>query len=93
MKVFTVTGLSRSGKTTTIENLIKEFNKRGYAVGTVKEIHYEKFAIDTEAKHIPPQSGGALTVTARGEKETDILYVGKSLFMKFCRIITKISLF
>ncbi|HHT83717.1 MAG: molybdopterin-guanine dinucleotide biosynthesis protein MobB [Christensenellales bacterium] len=78
MKVFTVTGLSRSGKTTTIENLIKEFNKRGYAVGTVKEIHYEKFAIDTEGKNTyRHRAAGALTVTARGEKETDILYVGK----------------
>lgn len=78
MKVFTLTGLSGSGKTTTIECLIKELKKRGYSVGTVKEIHYEKFTIDTEGKNTyRHRQAGANTVTARGLKETDVLYKGK----------------
>ncbi len=51
MKVLTVTGLSGSGKTTVIENLIKELKRRGYSIGSVKEIHYEAFAIDTPGKN------------------------------------------
>ena len=39
MKVLTVTRLSGSGKTTVIENLIKELKRRGYSIGSVKEIH------------------------------------------------------
>lgn len=78
MKVFTVTGLSGSGKTSTIECLIKELNKRGYSVGTVKEIHYQNFTIDTEGKNtFRHRQAGASTVTARGNNETDILYKGK----------------
>jgi molybdopterin-guanine dinucleotide biosynthesis protein B len=32
MKVFSVIGLSKSGKTTTIENIIKELRRRNYTV-------------------------------------------------------------
>ena len=46
MKVFSVVGVTKSGKTTTIEQIIKEFIRRGYSVGSVKEIHFEQFAID-----------------------------------------------
>ncbi len=77
MKVFTLLGLSGSGKTSTIECLIKELNKRGYSVGTIKEIHFEKFRMDTEGKNTyRHREAGADTVTARGIYETDILYKG-----------------
>lgn len=77
MKVFTVLGLSKSGKTTTIEKLIAELKKRGYSVGTVKDIHFEAFTMDTEGKNTwRHRQAGADTVTARGIKETDILYKG-----------------
>ena len=48
MKVFSVIGLTKSGKTTTIENIIKELRKRNYTVGSVKEIHFEKFKMDVD---------------------------------------------
>ena len=75
MKVFAVTGTSGSGKTTTIEALIAQLRRRGYRVGSVKEIHYEAFAIDTPASntHRHRQAGAEL-VTARGHGETDLLY-------------------
>lgn len=38
MRVFSVVGVSRSGKTTVVEELTKELTKRGYNVGTVKSI-------------------------------------------------------
>lgn len=75
MKVFSVIGYTKSGKTTTIEKLIVELKKRGYSVGSVKDVHYEKFAIDSEGTntHRHKMAGSEL-VTARGKYETDILF-------------------
>lgn len=75
MKVFSVYGYSKSGKTTTIEMLIKELKKRGYSVGTVKEIHYEKFTMEVEGSNTDRhRKAGADLVAARGLYETNILY-------------------
>lgn len=75
MKVFSVFGITKSGKTTTIENIIKELKRRGYSVGSVKEIHYEKFAIDTEGSNTDRhRKAGSELVTARGLHETDVLF-------------------
>ncbi|MGI6594965.1 MAG: molybdopterin-guanine dinucleotide biosynthesis protein B [Christensenellales bacterium] len=77
MRVFSITGLSGSGKTSTIEHIIKELNARGYTVGTVKEIHFEAFKMDTEGKNTwRHRQAGADTVTARSATETDVLYKG-----------------
>lgn len=78
MKVFSVIGISKSGKTTTIENIIKELRKREYTVGTVKEIHYDKFRIDSEGTNTyRHKMAGSQLVTARGMYETDILFQSK----------------
>jgi len=78
MKVFSVIGISGSGKTTTIENIIKELRKRNYSVGSVKEIHYEKFKIDAEGTNTQRhKAAGSMLVTARGAYETDILFQRK----------------
>jgi len=79
VKVFTVVGTSGSGKTTVIEAVVAEFTRRGYNVGSVKEIHFEAFAIDpapTSNTH-RHRSAGASLVTARGYRETDVLYPEK----------------
>lgn len=74
MRVVMVKGFSKTGKTTTVTELIKELRKRGYSVGTVKDIHYEGFAMDHPGtdtyKH---GQAGAQRVTALGNQETDIL--------------------
>lgn len=78
MKVFSVIGHSCSGKTTTIECIIRELRNRGYSVGAVKEIHNEAFKIDTEGKNTyRMREAGADTVTALGYYETDVMYRGK----------------
>ncbi len=78
MKVFSVIGISKSGKTTTIENIIKELRRRKYTVGSVKEIHYEKFKIDIEGSNTyRHKDAGSQLVTARGMYETDILFQNK----------------
>ncbi len=79
MKVFSVCGISGSGKTTTVEKIIAELKQRGYRVGSVKEIHFEAFQIDPSPtsntrRH---REAGAGLVTARGYFETDILYQEK----------------
>lgn len=76
MKVFSVCGISDSGKTTTIELIIAELVRRGYRVGSVKDIHNEEFAIDPreDSNTNRHKRAGATLVTARGYHETDILY-------------------
>lgn len=78
MKVLSVIGISGSGKTTTVVNIIRELKQRGYSVGSVKEIHCKQFAIDTAGTNTDlHRKAGAELVTARGPHETDILYQQK----------------
>jgi len=78
LKALSVIGESKSGKTTIIENIIRELKKRKYSVGSVKEIHYQDFAMDTEGTNTyRHMQAGAQVVTARGNRETDILFPEK----------------
>ena len=78
MKIFSVVGYSKSGKTATIEMVIGELKKRGYKVGSVKEIHNEDFAIDSpDSNTSRHRRAGSELVTARGLSETDIMYPAK----------------
>lgn len=78
MKIISVIGITLSGKTTTIENIIKELRKRKYTVGSVKEIHFESFTMEIEGSNTDRHSkAGAELVTARGMYETDILFPEK----------------
>lgn len=78
MKVLTINGLTKSGKTTTAEHIITELKRRGYSVGSVKEIHYEKFSIDVEGTNTDRhKKAGSSLVTARGMFETDVMFPEK----------------
>ena len=75
MKVINVQGISKTGKTTTVSGIIKELRKRGYTVGSVKEIHFESFTMETEGTNTDiHKKSGAEPVTARGLSETDIMF-------------------
>ncbi|MDI9476770.1 MAG: molybdopterin-guanine dinucleotide biosynthesis protein B [Natronincolaceae bacterium] len=75
MKVLSVIGTSKTGKTTIIENIIRELRRRRYTVGSVKDIHFEKFAMDTEGTNTDRhKKAGSQLVTARGMYETDVLF-------------------
>ena len=82
MKIVVVKGYSKTGKTTVCTSIISELTRRGYSVGSVKDIHFEGFTLDNEnedtGKH---RKAGAATVTALGLYETDIMY-GKRLDIK-----------
>jgi molybdopterin-guanine dinucleotide biosynthesis protein B len=74
LKVFSVFGVSQSGKTTTIEQIIKELIKRGKRVGSVKEIHFEEFTMDVAGSNTwRHKQAGSEMVVARGLKETAVL--------------------
>lgn len=74
MKIISVNGTTKTGKTTTCEALIRHLTLRGYRVGSVKEIHNEAFAIDTKGSNTDRhKEAGSTMVVARGLYETDIL--------------------
>lgn len=74
MRVVMVKGFSKTGKTTTVTLLTEELRRRGYSVGTIKDIHYEGYRADTPGtdtdKH---RCSGAYRVTALGPADTAII--------------------
>ncbi len=79
MKIIMIKGFSKTGKTSTVTSLVTELRRRGYTVGTVKDIHFEGYEADTPNtdtyKH---RKAGARRVTARGTKDTAI-YVDRQM--------------
>ena len=75
MKVVNVQGRKKTGKTTTVTNIISELVRRGYSVGSVKGIHIDGFTMDSDSadtgKH---RKAGADPVTARCHDETNIMF-------------------
>lgn len=74
MKVITVVGIRQSGKTSTVEALIRAIRRRGLRVGTCKTVFCPTFSIDNPksntARHM--QAGSALTC-ARAKHETSFI--------------------
>jgi molybdopterin-guanine dinucleotide biosynthesis protein B len=67
-------GESKTGKTTLISRLIGELKKKGYTVGSVKNIHSQNFSIDTEGKDTWKHThAGAKIVVARSKDEVAFL--------------------
>jgi molybdopterin-guanine dinucleotide biosynthesis protein B len=50
MKIVAVYGSSKSGKTTTVVEILKELRLRGYSVCTIKNVHVEHFVFDAVGK-------------------------------------------
>lgn len=75
MKIIMIKGITQTGKTTTAEAVIRELRKRGYSVGSVKDIHFEAFTMETEGTNTDRhKKAGAHPVTARGIRETDVMF-------------------
>ncbi|MGI6257107.1 MAG: molybdopterin-guanine dinucleotide biosynthesis protein B [Anaerovoracaceae bacterium] len=78
MKIINVQGTSKTGKTTTVSGIIKELGRRGYTVGSIKEIHFEGFTLETPGTNTDThKKSGADQVTARGLTETDVMFNGR----------------
>lgn len=75
MKLISVCGVSKSGKTTCCEVIIAGLKARGFSVGSIKSIHAESFAMDVPGTNTHRHhAAGAEPVVALGLNETDILY-------------------
>lgn len=74
MIIVSVVGISKSGKTTTIEYLTSGLTRDGYRVGSIKHIHHPDFTIDREGtdtwRHM---RAGARVTIALAPKEVTII--------------------
>ena len=50
MKILMIKGFSKTGKTSIVTALVTELCRRGYSVGTVKDIHFEYFSFKNNEK-------------------------------------------
>lgn len=74
MRIVMIKGFSKTGKTTTVAFLIEELRRRGYSVGTVKDIHFEGYRADTPGTDTDRhRRSGAYRVTALGPGDTAVI--------------------
>ncbi|MGA3359998.1 MAG: molybdopterin-guanine dinucleotide biosynthesis protein B [Halobacteriota archaeon] len=79
MKIVAVCGSSKSGKTTTVVEIVKELRLRGYSVATIKNIHADDFVFDTAGKDTWRHwKAGAEVVGLRAPTES-ILMIKRSM--------------
>lgn len=71
MRVVSIIGYHRTGKTTTVVNLISELRKKGFSVSSVKDIHQDGFTMEKKGSnswlHLEASES---TVFARSHDET-----------------------
>lgn len=74
MILVAVIGSKKSGKTTTIEALVKSLTKRGQRVATIKHVSESDFTLDTKGKDTWRHAqAGAQTVVIVSPKELGIM--------------------
>jgi len=84
-----VAGYHKSGKTTTVKELIKRLKISGHSVASLKDIHFDGFQMDRpNSNTYVHKMGGADPVVASSKNETDFLYYHH---MEFLDIVRKIS--
>ena len=75
MKVVRIAGSNNSGKTTTLEYLVRDLTYRGYRVITAKDFTDTRFSVDKEGRNtMRHRVAGSQLVIARGIHETGFLY-------------------
>ena len=75
MKIITVVGIRKSGKTTVTEVLCREFRRRGERVGTCKTVFCPAFSIDKPGSNTHRHArAGAEIVVSRARRETAVLH-------------------
>ncbi|MGD0327015.1 MAG: molybdopterin-guanine dinucleotide biosynthesis protein B [Halobacteriota archaeon] len=74
MKICAVYGFSKSGKTTTVVEILKELRLRGYSVSAIKDVHVENFVFDVAGKDTWRQwKAGAEVVGLRAPDESILM--------------------
>lgn len=75
MKIITVVGIRKSGKTSTVEALVSAIRRRAKRVGTCKSVFCPSFSIDTPMSNTARHTrAGAQLVSARAREETALIY-------------------
>jgi len=75
MKIVSVVGLHRSGKTTAVEQIIKYLRGQGYSVSSIKDIHQEGFTMEKPGSNSQRHLQASDTyVFARGKHETYLVW-------------------
>jgi molybdopterin-guanine dinucleotide biosynthesis protein MobB len=88
--VIAVVGSKGSGKTTTIEYLIRQLVKEGFKVGAIKHIHDPNFTIDTPnkdtfrfaqagAKIIATSSAGEIAILKKADEHSESFHLPEIL--------------
>ncbi|MCL4436120.1 MAG: molybdopterin-guanine dinucleotide biosynthesis protein B [Thaumarchaeota archaeon] len=73
MKILSVIGSSKSGKTATVEYLIAKLTERGLNIGSAKHVHHPNFTIDVEGKDTWRHAkAGATRVVCVAENEVTV---------------------
>ena len=89
-RVVAVVGGKKSGKTTTIELLIRELTGRGYRVAAVKHIPEPNFSIDEEGKDTWKfAQAGAVTIVAVSSHEITTIEKVKPLDFSLKKVLQK----
>lgn len=74
MSIVAVVGSRKSGKTTTVETLVRGLTEKGYKVATVKHIPESDFTIDTKGKDTWRHAkAGAHTILSIAPKEIAVI--------------------
>jgi molybdopterin-guanine dinucleotide biosynthesis protein MobB len=90
MQVIAVVGSKKSGKTTTIENLIKELTERGYKVAAIKHIAEPDFTIDTAGKDTWKfAKAGAKTIISMAANEITTIEKGTTESVSLEKLLKK----
>jgi molybdopterin-guanine dinucleotide biosynthesis protein B len=90
MQVIAVVGTKKSGKTTTIENLIKELTERDYKVAAIKHIAEPDFTIDTAGKDTWKfAKAGAKTIISMAANEIATIEKGTTESVSLEKLLKK----
>jgi len=90
MQVIAVVGSKKSGKTTTLENLIKELTERGYKVAAIKHIAEPGFTIDTAGKDTWKfAKAGAKTIVSMATNEIATIEKGTTESLSIEKLLKK----
>jgi molybdopterin-guanine dinucleotide biosynthesis protein B len=90
MQVIAVVGSKKSGKTTTLENLIRELTERGYKVAAIKHIAEPSFTIDTAGKDTWKfAKAGAKTIVSMATNEIATIEKGTTESLSLKKLLKK----
>ncbi|MEM3881660.1 MAG: molybdopterin-guanine dinucleotide biosynthesis protein B [Candidatus Bathyarchaeia archaeon] len=90
MRAIAVVGTKKSGKTTTIENLIRELTQRGYKVAAIKHIPEPDFTIDTPGKDTWRYAkAGAKTIISAAANEIAVIEKVEALNVPLLALLKK----